>query len=188
MIAPDFSPSSGTWGISSIPPLIDSPGNLLCISCRKLFRECTARIREVVHCRYLLVGPFLLKGRQSQMHIDHIVLNLFLFIHWCVTTLGCFFALYTVPWDSPPFFDHHLGKHLLLFPGIQQSQIPQNVEIGTPPKSNIDTKNDVSFSKCISFQTWHHFGYPWLGFRGCIYVPGSKLPLFPYNRGWSSTQ
>ena len=21
-----------------------------------------------------------------------------------------------------------------------------------------------------------------------IYVPGSKLPLFPYNRGWSSTQ
>ena len=20
------------------------------------------------------------------------------------------------------------------------------------------------------------------------YVPGSKLPLFPYNRGWSSTQ
>ena len=21
-----------------------------------------------------------------------------------------------------------------------------------------------------------------------LYVPGSKLPLFPYNRGWSSTQ
>ena len=21
-----------------------------------------------------------------------------------------------------------------------------------------------------------------------VYVPGSKLPLFPYNRGWSSTQ
>ena len=23
---------------------------------------------------------------------------------------------------------------------------------------------------------------------GYLYVPGSKLPLFPYNRGWSSTQ
>ena len=24
--------------------------------------------------------------------------------------------------------------------------------------------------------------------RVVLYVPGSKLPLFPYNRGWSSTQ
>ena len=32
----------------------------------------------------------------------------------------------------------------------------------------------------------------WLGYIGDyttqLYVPGSKLPLFPYNRGWSSTQ
>ena len=32
----------------------------------------------------------------------------------------------------------------------------------------------------------------WLGYIGDyttqLYVPGSKLPLFPYNRGWSSAQ
>ena len=32
-------------------------------------------------------------------------------------------------------------------------------------------------------------GRVFLCFFPCnIYVPGSKLPLFPYNRGWSSTQ
>ena len=27
-----------------------------------------------------------------------------------------------------------------------------------------------------------------LVFSNTAYVPGSKLPLFPYNRGWSSTE
>ena len=38
-------------------------------------------------------------------------------------------------------------------------------------------------------------GTRWLGsheepsdFSESLYVLGSKLPLFPYNRGWSSTQ
>ena len=35
-----------------------------------------------------------------------------------------------------------------------------------PPKFDIDTKND-GFLKCISFQIWHHFGYPAVSFRGC---------------------
>ncbi len=46
-------------------------------------------------------------------------------------------------------------------------------------------------NKTFAFQTvkvWDDIREWLVIIWGKIYVPGSKLPLFPYNRGWSSTQ
>ena len=47
-------------------------------------------------------------------------------------------------------------------------------------------------SFCLRLHAWHrveHLGSQRQPKNGLVsYVPGSKLPLFPYNRGWSSTQ
>ena len=40
----------------------------------------------------------------------------------------------------------------------------------------------------VCFEPWQHFVWKSCEKLSELYVPGSKLPLCPYNRGWSSTQ
>ena len=44
----------------------------------------------------------------------------------------------------------------------------------------------TDFDSCLGIRTCNdHLGLPKAYY---VYLLGSKLPLFPYNRGWSSTQ